>query len=105
MALPRLASLPSIPSALPRASRDPWQSQRGRPSHARLDALLTANDHLRAEAYALRAERDADIAAMTPHVRRLEMVAHEYGPTAMASVNALYARLERMGRRDRKPAA
>lgn len=75
---------------------------RGRPSHSHLESLRTANDHLRMEVHSLRRERDEDIAAIRPHLRRLELVAMEFGPAAMASVRGIEARLDVMGRRDRR---
>lgn len=77
----------------------------GRPSKLHLNGLQTTNEYLRAEVRALRDERAEDVDAIRPHLRRLEIVAHEYGPAAMASVRAIEARLERMSRRDAGPRA
>lgn len=66
----------------------------GRQRHA-----LERIRELAAEVAALHDERRADVTYLLPYVRRLEVVAHEFGPAAMSSVRAIEARLDRMARR------
>lgn len=78
-------------------------ARRGRPSRLHLEALQTTNEYLRSEVHTLRRDRQEDVDAIRPYLRRLEMVAVECGPAAMASVRGIEARLERMARRERRP--
>lgn len=76
-------------------------ARRGRPSHEDLGTLRRRNDLLRTEVRSLRVERAEDVEMIRPHLRRLELVAFEFGPAAMSSVTAIADRLDRMERRDR----
>lgn len=75
----------------------------GRPSRLHLAELQERNALLVAEVGALHDERRDDVAYIRPYVRRLEVVAHEFGPAAMSSVRAIEARLDRMARRADDP--
>ena len=58
----------------------------------------TEADYLRMELTARKSEALRLVAASQPYLNRLELVAHEVGPTAMATVMGLSSLIARHGR-------